>query len=177
VADDAARNNVLLFGGFGGGTELGDTWTWDGTDWTQRSPADAPSRRYSAGTAYDAARGRVVLFGGGTNCCGVLGDTWAWDGTEWTQQPAGSIALTPRSGPPGTVVQVQAWGFAAGERVRLTFFDSTQGSILLEKVVADPTGAFTTQVTIPPFATLGKQRVKAKGSMSGEIAKRTFTVT
>jgi hypothetical protein len=37
--------------------------------------------------AYDAARRRVVLFGGGVGvaqpgCC----DTWEWDGTRWTQR-------------------------------------------------------------------------------------------
>jgi hypothetical protein len=39
MAYDAAHAQVVLFGGFGGdigGTSLGDTWTWDGTDWTQR---------------------------------------------------------------------------------------------------------------------------------------------
>ena len=85
--------------------------------------------------------------------------------------------MTPRSGPPGTTVQVKAWGFVAGERVRLTFVDSTQGTIFLKKGVADATGAFTTEVTVPSKATLGRQHIKAKGSTSGEIAKRGFTVT
>ena len=35
VAYDAARGQVVLFGGTGS-IDLGDTWTWDGTDWTQR---------------------------------------------------------------------------------------------------------------------------------------------
>jgi hypothetical protein len=34
--------------------------------------------------AYDAARQRVVLFGG-LNIQGSLGDTWVWDGDYWTQ--------------------------------------------------------------------------------------------
>ena len=33
--------------------------------------------------AYDAARGRIVLFGG-LNTDGVrFGDTWEWDGASW----------------------------------------------------------------------------------------------
>ena len=66
---------------------LGDTWTWDGTDWTQRTPAHSPSPRYCLGMAYDAARGQVVLFGGYGG--GDLGDTWTWDGTDWTQRNLG----------------------------------------------------------------------------------------
>ena len=37
MAYDAASGQVVLFGG-GGHAWLGDTWTWDGTDWTQRTP-------------------------------------------------------------------------------------------------------------------------------------------
>jgi len=34
--------------------------------------------------AYDAARNRVVLFGGKSSLS-LLKDTWEWDGTNWTQ--------------------------------------------------------------------------------------------
>jgi hypothetical protein len=36
MAYDAARRQVLLFGGTDGSFSLGDTWTWDGTTWTQQ---------------------------------------------------------------------------------------------------------------------------------------------
>jgi hypothetical protein len=40
---------------------------------------------------YDAARQRVVLFGGTSSRTNYLGDTWEWDGTTWTQRaPAAS---------------------------------------------------------------------------------------
>ena len=55
----------------------GDTWEWDGTAWTQRSPASAPSPQQGHAMAYDAARGRVVLFGGHDSF--RRGDTWEWD--------------------------------------------------------------------------------------------------
>jgi hypothetical protein len=175
MADDAAHGQVVLFGG-SSGNFLGDTWTWDGTDWTKRTPVHSPSARHALGMAYDAARGQVVLFGGfgGGN---YLGDTWTWDGTDWTQRPAGSIRLTPRSGAPGSSVQVVAWGFAAGEIVSLKFIDSTQGKTFLKRVRTDATGAFTTEVTIPLTAIQGEQHIKAKGLGSGGIAKRIFTVT
>ena len=62
---DAARGQVVLFGGESGG-DLRDTWTWDGTDWTKRTPQHAPPARAFMGMAYDAARGQVVMFGGET---------------------------------------------------------------------------------------------------------------
>ena len=64
MAYDAARGEVVLFGGRRLRL-LDDTWTWDGTDWTERSPRHrSPSARDSMGMAYDAARGEVVMFGG-----------------------------------------------------------------------------------------------------------------
>ena len=62
MAYDAARGQVVLFGGYGGGFR-NDTWVWDGTTWAQKSPATSPSSRYGHAMAYDAARGQVVLFG------------------------------------------------------------------------------------------------------------------
>jgi hypothetical protein len=84
---DASRQRVLLFGGEGpvGGelSELSDTWSWDGIDWTQLADT-GPSPRGGAGIAFDAARHRVVLVGG-YPMTGVNVDTWEWDGIEWTQ--------------------------------------------------------------------------------------------
>jgi hypothetical protein len=51
--------------------------------WTQRAHFGPPPRLDHA-MAYDAARQRVVLFGG-LNIQGTLGDTWVWDGAYWTQ--------------------------------------------------------------------------------------------
>ncbi len=75
---------TVLFGGNGttGGTpKFDETWEWDGIDWTQRSPAAAPSARDTT-MAYDSARGVTVLYGGYDGA--LKGDTWEWDGTSWT---------------------------------------------------------------------------------------------
>jgi hypothetical protein len=45
--------------------------------------------------AYDAQRGRAVLFGG-LGASGALGDTWEWDGSTWTQ--VASTGPVPRHG-------------------------------------------------------------------------------
>jgi hypothetical protein len=97
MAYDAARHEVVLFGGFDGTNRLGDTWTWDGSTWTREHPPTSPSPRAYFGMVYDAAMSKVVLFGG---CCDqqseLLNDTWTWNGTTWTQeQPA--VSPSPRA--------------------------------------------------------------------------------
>ena len=89
MAYDAARQRVILFGGGQSSVSIfyGDTWAWDGINWTQVAAA-GPAARDGHAMAYDAARQKVVLFGGGVGH-GVLGDTWEWNGTNWMQwQPS-----------------------------------------------------------------------------------------
>jgi hypothetical protein len=74
---------------------LDDTWTWDGASWTQQFPPVSPPTRgfNTEQMAFDAATGKVVLFGGFAPNGSYWGDTWVWDGIAktWTQQfPASS---------------------------------------------------------------------------------------
>jgi hypothetical protein len=86
---DAARGRTVVFGGMGVAAPgqppppLGDTWEFDGARWT-RVATDGPSPRFSAGAAYDAKRGVVLVFGG-LDAQGFRGDTWAWNGTRWSK--------------------------------------------------------------------------------------------
>src|SRR5262245_21062455 len=65
-----------------------------GLIWTQLAPLTSPSARDSHAMAYDAARLRVVLFGGNATLTGVsVGDTWQWTGVNWLQS-------TPAASPP-----------------------------------------------------------------------------
>jgi hypothetical protein len=69
-----------------------NTWTWDGTTWTEQTPATQPESLYFAATAYDPHLHAVIVFGGGTG--GVDGnDTWAWTGGNW-------VKLAPTTLPP-----------------------------------------------------------------------------
>jgi hypothetical protein len=80
---DSGRGRVVMFGGDGGFPvpgSLADTWEWDGTAWTLRSSAISPTARSGHAMAYDANRGRTVLYGGNWGT-----DTWEWDGTAWLQ--------------------------------------------------------------------------------------------
>jgi len=68
--------------------------------WTQRA-VSGPSARYEHAMAYDAARARVVLFGGREQfpLTGVFADTWEWDGSAWLQrQVTGPIGGEHRPG-------------------------------------------------------------------------------
>ena len=90
MAYDAARGQMLLFGGMRNNTKyLNDTWAWDGTTWEHLSPATFPPTRAWGGMAYDPIRQEVVLFGG-WRPGHTFGDTWTWDGTNWTEWDPGS---------------------------------------------------------------------------------------
>lgn len=84
IACDAARGEVVLFGGDGAAGLADETWTWDGVDWTQRQPATVPAAREQAAMAYDPSRGVIVMFGGFGG--GYRDDHWEWNGTDWTQR-------------------------------------------------------------------------------------------
>lgn len=79
-----------------------DTWVWNGTDWTQRNPAQAPSERALHAMAYDAARKQVALFDGFSREGKALLDTWLWDGTTWKK-------MNPVNIPPARIVAAMAY--------------------------------------------------------------------
>lgn len=98
LAYDPVRHRMVLFGGATGQFSSrslfkGDTWEFDGTAWSLRA-STGPSPRAGAMMSYDAARGRMVLFGGGTSTTSYQ-DTWEWDGTTWNQRA--STGPPPRS--------------------------------------------------------------------------------
>ena len=48
IAYDAEHGETVLFGGVSASTRYGDTWIWDGTDWTQREFVVHPASRNNA---------------------------------------------------------------------------------------------------------------------------------
>src|SRR5207249_8793717 len=60
---DPTASRVVLFGGASGSNFLADTWSWDGSEWTQVADT-GPAARSGHALAYDDARKCVVLFGG-----------------------------------------------------------------------------------------------------------------
>ncbi len=95
IAYDAARREVVVFGGLGAdatansnGTVYDETWAWNGRQWSERFPAIRPPARVGASMVYDTKRRVLVLFGGWEDLQTGRGlnDTWTWDGTRWMKQ-------------------------------------------------------------------------------------------
>jgi hypothetical protein len=113
MAYDSQRERIVMFGGDSPSGLRGDTWEFDGTDWSLRS-STGPAARRVHGMVYDSARGVTVLFGGFGNS-GALGDTWEWNGTTWAQ------VATTGPGPHG----VDAMTFDSDRNVTVLFVDNT----------------------------------------------------
>jgi hypothetical protein len=109
---DSARGVMVLFGGIDDWSTsfdlFGDTWTWDGSSWTEMQPGESPQARWQHAMSYDSRRGVTVLFGGdameANTACPVpdpavtpaeylCGDTWEWDGATWI--PVDSVHSPP----------------------------------------------------------------------------------
>jgi cysteine-rich repeat protein len=86
VVYDSARHVFVSF-------HAGETWEWDGTEWIRRASTSGPPLRLDHAMAYDAARRRVVVFGGTLNTV-AQNDTFEWDGTQW-------VTAAPPTRPPG----------------------------------------------------------------------------
>jgi hypothetical protein len=80
---------TLLFGGQGNNAQFNDTWTFNGTTWTQLNPATVPSVRSDACIAYDSVNSLWVMFGG-RNEYNYLPETWTFNGTTWAQVAVGT---------------------------------------------------------------------------------------
>lgn len=95
MAYEAVTSSIILFGGWdpdGSAGPLNDTWSWDGSAWSQLvSPGcisacpSSPPGRTGATMAYDAASSVVMLFGGRDPVANFyLNDTWIWNGSAWS---------------------------------------------------------------------------------------------
>jgi hypothetical protein len=97
----------VMFGGFGDPTcpqtaaefSLDDTWTWNGSIWTQQHPTTVPPQATDGCAAYDPASGHLIMFGGNdvipTAGGEAFSDTWQWTGTNW-------VKLAPATHPPAS---------------------------------------------------------------------------
>jgi len=109
---DAARNRVLLFGGYSTTPSTDDLWEWNGSSWHRIVTAIAPPPRTHSSMAYDAARHEVVLFGGVKLTTSTpegfdpfpYDDTWIWNGATWR-----SVDVV---GPPGRSLHSVAYDSA-----------------------------------------------------------------
>ncbi len=112
MAFDSTRGVTVLFGGGTGDGSVpnGETWEWDGINWSQKSPAVSPSPRNFHAMAFDASRGVTVLFGGVDNTNLAPNETWEWDGVNWHNR-------VPAAAPPPLAGHAMAYDAARGETV------------------------------------------------------------
>ena len=105
---DPVRARGVLFGGNRPLLDLDETWTWDGTTWTEMQPLTRPARRLRAASTFDSTRG-VGLVYGGTSDQGPMSDLWAWNGANWAQLAT--------NGPPPVLLSSMAFDSARGRAV------------------------------------------------------------
>jgi hypothetical protein len=173
MATDAAAGDVVLFGGFApDSTVIADTWTWNGTTWTQQAPPVSPGGRQWAQMATDP-NGRVMLFGGqgidAQHNQVVLADTW---------NVSPSLSITPDNGPKGVAVTILGVGFSTAASATAKYTSATTKTVICTAAVApDTTVTCAGNIpTGPAGGPKGAHDVILKDS-SGIKAHTTFTRT
>jgi len=96
MAFDGTANRLILHGGLepSSGGLLDETWSYNGTAWTQLTPSSSMAGRWGHRMVRDTLRNRLVTFGGrspGVNT--PANDTFFWSGTGWL--PIVSPTLPP----------------------------------------------------------------------------------
>lgn len=90
LATNWSNATILMFGGATGAASgvLGDTWQWNGVDWTQLAPATSPGGGglRNGKATYDTLRDRVVVHGGIRFTGGFSPSAWEWDGSDWIER-------------------------------------------------------------------------------------------
>lgn len=91
------NGNYVLFGGDNNSGYLGDTWQFNGTNWTQLSPVTSPGVRRLAAMCFRPRINAIVMFGGDNNGT-ARSDYWVLSGSTWTQQTISSWTPSTNSG-------------------------------------------------------------------------------
>ena len=100
---DTKNDQVILFGGTDSASFFADTWAYSpgANAWKNLNPSDlVPSGRVAMAMVYDAASGKVVMFGGIEKGGALLADTWLYDpgANAWTQVTATGTGPSARGG-------------------------------------------------------------------------------
>jgi hypothetical protein len=145
IAYDPRSEEVVLFGG-SAEEGAGQTWTWDGTEWTHRTPATSPPTVLGV-MAYDPDTGQMVLFGQTAAM-----ETWIWDGSDWAQ-------ATPAHRPNGRIGESMAFDPATGRLLLHGGFSTGPPGVFNDTWTWD--GSEWTELTPSPSAP-----ISAGGSMA-----------
>jgi hypothetical protein len=105
MAYDPMQQVVVLYGGLipdsAEGHASGDSWTWDGSDWTQVDQGPGPPG-VREGPVAVTALDRTILFGGHNANANYFGDAWSWIGNTWVRVDTGA-------NPPGRGNSAVVW--------------------------------------------------------------------
>src|SRR5207302_472457 len=196
MAFDSRRGRTVLFGGTtfgsGGSAQAGDTWEWDGNDWTQLSPATSPALRDEAAMAYDYARGVSVVFGGYAIGAGDFADTWtgalpasttplsvSGNTFQAAEGNAGSAVLATFSGGQAPYTANVSWGDGtssaaaiSGSSVVGAHAYAEEGSYSATVTVTDATGA---SASATAGASVSDAQLSVQGLSLRVERKQTFS--
>ncbi|MHB8578097.1 MAG: hypothetical protein ACYDCQ_22535 [Dehalococcoidia bacterium] len=143
-----------MFGGSDDNGLFGDTWTWNGSSWSQTFPLTSPPARSDAGITYGGSATGVLLFGGhgGTK---DFNDTWVWNGSNWSQQSP-TVSPSIRGGPRLVFDQIRGNILLFGGFCGCSLYAGDTWVWKVETAAAVPTKlAFTQQP--PSSATVSQQ--------------------
>ena len=138
MAYDPILKKTVMYGGFLGNNYRNDTWTWDGTAWTevQMDGDERPPNRAQMAMWYDPLLKKVVLYAGigrGNINQRVTrySDMWAFSGTGWTKL---NVSQTPgmRFGPQVEVNPVTGKTMLFGGLVAAPHPDDPTGKALIQ---------------------------------------------
>ena len=85
VSNGPFSGQILLYGGTDGlRTATDETWLYQGSRWSQVSPANDPGLARGHMMAFDFAAGQILIYGGNDGSS-PRRETWAFNGTDWTR--------------------------------------------------------------------------------------------
>lgn len=88
---DQTLKKIVMFGGYEFTRNyLQDTWTWNGTAWTEVKPKKKPPHRAQGTMWYDPLAKKTILYSGAGRAsiedrATRYSDMWSFDGTTWTE--------------------------------------------------------------------------------------------
>lgn len=99
---DKTLKKTVLFGGYDEINYMQQTWTWDGTAWTEVK-RDRPHRRILTSMWFDPVLKKTVIFGGlgrksEEGRVERFNDMWSFDGNGWTEIKNVASVPSPRYG-------------------------------------------------------------------------------
>jgi hypothetical protein len=86
VGWDPASETIVMFGGKNGQeTYVNSHWSWNGSNWEQVTPANAPSPRMNGRMINDPLSGKLMLYGGYAGY--YHSELWSVEDGTWTLHP------------------------------------------------------------------------------------------